>query len=969
MSNSAKQFKFVSPGIQLAEIDNSQLPNTADKIGPVVIGRAERGPGRPVTVDSPTEYATIFGNPIPGTQGGDIWREGSFKTAPAYGTYASYAWLLNNTPLTFVRLLGYSHTNATTAGQAGWETKDASGNSNGLGTADSAGGAYGLFLIPSSSYSVLTGSDSTPQTGTLAAVWYFNEGSIVLSGTFRDGTIGTGSAVIIKSVGSDYEFKALIYDRDSNVVKTSNFNFNSDSQKYIRKVFNTNPSLCNTNTALGANTASYWLGGTYERNITDVVGAISSSAGSVFGIILGLQADTSATEGCDFRMDAQPSKTGWFFSQDLNIVNAAINTFQPEKMTKLFRIWDLETGEWAGRNLKISVQDIKASTNPSDPYGVFTVVVRKASDSDNAPIILEQFSSCTLNPNSNDYIAKKIGDKYTTWDDTERRYREYGNYNNQSRFIRVEMNADVDAGAINPTLLPFGVYGPPRFKGFALGNIGTSPLSYGGSTVAGGYYAKAFVKGKGSIDRTNVPGTWFMNGTGSAFTGSFKFPAPCLRSSSFGGGLANPTEVYWGLDTSISTTSTRFDPGYVDMVRPLPSGFDSYDADYTYTEYSWIFTLDDLSGSAANVTYLSGSRASGKSITASGSYESVLSAKYDRFTSPMFGGFDGLDVLEKEPFCNRVLNASTSELTNYAYNSVKRAIDSIADPEVVEGNILTVPGVTQEALTSHVLTVSQNRGDMLGIIDLKGGFQPNTENNYGDSSATNSGDVDTVISNLRARGINNSYGCAYYPWVQVRDTINDTILWVPQSVVALGVMASSEKNSELWFAPAGFNRGGLSEGAAGLPVIGVRQKLTSKERDKLYEANINPIASFPSNGIVIFGQKTLQVTQSALDRINVRRMLIYVKKEISRFAKSILFDSNNKVTWNRFIGKAEPFLRSVKIRFGLSDYKLVLDETTTTPDLIDRNILYAKIFLKPERAIEYIGIDFNITSTGASFTD
>jgi hypothetical protein len=756
MANSAKQYKFVSPGIFLMEIDNSQLPNRSNKIGPIVIGRAERGPARPVTVDSMSEFVTVFGNPVPGTQGGDIWREGSYKTGPAYGTYAAQAWLAKNTPLTYVRLLGYSHANATNAGFAGWETKDKSGNANGLGTADSAGGAYGLFLIASSSYSALTGSDSTPQTGTLAAVWYFNEGALALSGTFRDGTTGTGSAVVVSSLGSNYEFKALLYDRDSNVVKTTNFNFSADSQKYIRKVFNTNPTLTNPNTSLGANTASYWLGETYERNIADTVGTVSSSAGSVYGILLGLQADTSITEGCDFRMSAQPAKTGWFFSQDLSIVNAAVNTFQPEKMTKLFRFWDLETGDWAQRNIKVSIQDIKASTNPADPYGSFSVVIRRVDDSDNAPVVLERFSSCTLNPNDTDYIAKKIGDKYVTWSDTERRFREYGNHSNQSRLLRIEMNSDIDGGGVNPSLLPFGVYGPPRFKGFALGNIATGPLPFGGSTVAGGYFTKSMVKGKGTIDRANVPGTWFMNATGSTFTGSFKFPAVALRSSSFGGGLANPTEAYWGLDTSISTTSIRFDPGYIDMVRPKPSGFGTYDADYVYTENSWVFTLDDLSGSGASVAYLSGSRASGKSITASGSYESVLAAKYDRFTAPLYGGFNGLDIVEKEPFCNRVLDSSTSEITNYAYNSVKRAIDSVADPEVVEGNLIVVPGVTQEGLTSHILSVAQNRGDELAIIDLKGGYLPNTENNYGDASSTNSGDVDATISNLRARGINNS---------------------------------------------------------------------------------------------------------------------------------------------------------------------------------------------------------------------
>jgi phage tail sheath protein FI len=182
-------------------------------------------------------------------------------------------------------------------------------------------------------------------------------------------------------------------------------------------------------------------------------------------------------------------------------------------------------------------------------------------------------------------------------------------------------------------------------------------------------------------------------------------------------------------------------------------------------------------------------------------------------------------------------------------------------------------------------------------------------------------------------------------------------------------MASSAAKSELWFAPAGFTRGGLSNGAAGLPVVQTRYRLTSKHRDSLYEANINPIAQFPAEGIVIFGQKTLQVTPSALDRINVRRLMVYVKKEISRMAATLLFDQNVDTTWNRFLSKAEPFLSSVKSRFGLTEYRVVLDETTTTPELVDRNIVYAKVFLKPARAIEFIAIDFVITNTGASFDD
>ena len=193
------------------------------------------------------------------------------------------------------------------------------------------------------------------------------------------------------------------------------------------------------------------------------------------------------------------------------------------------------------------------------------------------------------------------------------------------------------------------------------------------------------------------------------------------------------------------------------------------------------------------------------------------------------------------------------------------------------------------------------------------------------------------------------------------------------SVAAIGALAKSTADSEVWFAPAGFNRGGiknLGSNTSGLVVTHTIEHLTKDNRDDLYALNVNPIARFPAtNQIVIFGQKTLQVQRSALDRINVRRLLIFLKKEISIIAATTLFEQNTRETWNNFLGRAEPLLRSVKARLGLDDFKIILDETTTTPDLIDRNIMYAKIFLKPTRAIEFIALDFVITNSGASFED
>ena len=190
----------------------------------------------------------------------------------------------------------------------------------------------------------------------------------------------------------------------------------------------------------------------------------------------------------------------------------------------------------------------------------------------------------------------------------------------------------------------------------------------------------------------------------------------------------------------------------------------------------------------------------------------------------------------------------------------------------------------------------------------------------------------------------------------------------------LGVFASSEKSSQLWFAPAGFNRGGLSNGAAGIPIVNVSQKLTSKARDDLYTVNINPIASFPSSGIVVFGQKTLQnndTAPSALDRINVRRLSNYIKKSVAILAERVLFEQNVPATWNAFQALVEPFLANIMTRYGITSYDMSLmeDAEKSAEELQDTNTMYAKIAYAPARSIEFIVIDFVITKTGVGFAD
>ena len=431
------------------------------------------------------------------------------------------------------------------------------------------------------------------------------------------------------------------------------------------------------------------------------------------------------------------------------------------------------------------------------------------------------------------------------------------------------------------------------------------------------------------------------------------------------------------MQTTRISSSTRGDPSVADPHRLLYAGFDDDPTTATYTNgirgFGYIFTLDDVSQGSTSTAYYysSGSHRLGKSKTSTGAntYKTLLDADYNRFTAPFWGGFDGFDIYKPDPLYNKGMTAASTEDNDYVYNTYRRAIDTVADPESINMNLLAVPGLTSDSLTIHMINVCEERGDAMALIDLANVYLPPHEQYSANRVNRVATDPVSAANNLKDRRVDSSYGATFYPWVQTRDERTGQLVWIPPSVAMMGVLASSEKKAQLWFAPAGFNRGGLTDGAAGIPITNVSERLTSKERDTLYEARINPIASFPNTGIVLFGQKTLQERPSALDRINVRRLVIYLKKQISILSSQVLFEQNVQATWNRFKGLIEPFLANVKTQFGITDYKLILDETTTTPDLIDQNILYAKIMIKPARAIEYIAIDFVIASTGASFDD
>jgi len=971
---SVDRFKFISPGIFVNEIDNTGRSALPADVGPALIGRAEKGPIlQPIKVKDFAEFVNEFGMPIPGGNGSDVSRNGNY-ISPTYAAYAAQAWLRNNSPVTYVRLGGQANDAATSDnGFAGWRTDNLTPSK----TPASNGGAYGLFVAMSRSDGGDGVLDQTGVTGTLAAIWYLNDNCLIgLSGSSSSPAPAghPASATSYQKLGSGQTFKVKIQSAAGGVsnatIVDSEFDFTETSDKYIRKVFNTNPTLCNS--AITSDVQGYWLGETFEGAVR-----MALTGSNTLGVILPLVSGSDTARAghlADRRKNYQTGKTGWYIAQDMSQGDTT-GSFDAGTMQKLFRVVARNAGSWSSKNLKISIQDLKRSPNTYQKYGSFTLAVRKMKDTDNTVEYVEQFNNVNLNPNSENYIARRIGDTYKTWDDTNRRYKDYGQYGNMSKYIRIEMNTSVDRGDTDPELLPWGVFGPLVYRSFndlgAMTPTGTRGVAQLHTMVSGAF---------DDVHTGDLPTTALFISGSALGNVRYQFPRLRLRASASEGSPVDPRDVYFGVDTTFNTS--RYDPSVADHLTILARTTSDTDKG-AGTVHSFVFTLDDMMNtnsalSGTNV-YVSGSRAAAADSTirnqgltyirGTGSYATILDTTgVDSFTALLFGGFDGTDITEAAPFNSTILDAATSAATSYPFNSVQVAIDSLRDPEVVEYNVAAMPGVKNNTLNRQLVEMCESRGDSLAVIDLKGGYTPKYENTTAETSRL--GDVDTVVLNARNELlINSSYGAAYYPWVQIRDTNSGQLVWVPPSVAAIGAMSYSQKTADLWFAPAGFTRGGLSTGNAGLPVTAVRERLTSKQRDKLYEANINPIAQFPAEGIVIFGQKTLQATPSALDRINVRRLLIYLKRQISRFAATVIFDQNVRSTWNRFKGRVEPFLASVQAGLGITKFKLVLDETTTTDDLIDRNIMYAKIYIKPARAIEYIALDFILTDNGAAFED
>ena len=638
---------------------------------------------------------------------------------------------------------------------------------------------------------------------------------------------------------------------------------------------------------------------------------------------------------------------GWYMNQwQTPATPYLVSELRGTEVSRLFRFVSISDGTAANREHKISI------TNISFERVEFDVVVRDFYDTDANPIVLEKYTRCTLDPTAPNFIARKIG----TSD---------GEYELRSTYTMLELTDAVIEGDLKDAL-------PAGFEGYKFRESCTNTTN-----PYPKWKTKYYTPGETIFDP-------YFNGSGGASNASIS-AGDNLRKNYLGFANGDGAAIdfdffeYKGFKTpsSVCTMTTGSD------WPTLTQGF-HMDSGATVV----------IAGSGSYLTETA-STLSGKSMFMVGdaSFQSEPTSTEDpyykiqsrKFTVAPYGGFDGWDEYRKTRTnqdgyrlgmtgykygaCADSSYTDASGLgsfkkisttdSNTDYDAYKQAIRKFENPEAVDINVFATPGidtVNNLALVNDTIDmIETERADSLYITTTPDyNLFVNTT-----SDASNQISPTEAVNNMEDSFIDSNYTATYYPWVLVRDNNTNKPLYIPPTGEVMRNLALTDNIAFPWFASAGYTRGIVN-------AIKARKKLTLDERDTLYVGRINPIATFSDVGPIIFGNKTLQVKESALDRINVRRLLLQTRKLISAVAVRLLFEQNDDVVRQQFLDLVNPILDSIRRDRGLTDFRVVL---SNDPEEIDRNELNGKIYIKPTRALEFIFIEFLITPTGASFED
>jgi hypothetical protein len=614
-----------------------------------------------------------------------------------------------------------------------------------------------------------------------------------------------------------------------------------------------------------------------------------------------------------------------------------VSELRGNKVYRLFKFISISDGDAANTEVKVSIANLSFNNM------TFDVLVRNFFDTDANPVVIEKFTNCNLDPASNNFVAKKIGSSN-------------GEYALISKFIMIEMADEAPIDAI-----PCGFYGYTQREYESTANISPVP------TFKTKYY---------------FPGEVIYNPPFGSTTNATESAGDIVRRAYLG------FSSQFGIDDAFLQFKGRQNPpNWVSSALPI--------AGEPWNYLSKGFHMDS---GATVVTIANSFQTSGQTAfecgvadfrfdpeTQENPYYFIYSRKY---TICFAGGFDGWDVYREfrtnqdrfqlgatgylagassstryptatgDGLFKRIVVANnTQDFANTDYYAYLLGILTFANPEATNINIFatsSIDYVNNSNLVEEAIDMVQyQRADSVYIATTPDYLMYTPD-------GTNSLDIiypQEAVDNLDNTGIDSNYTATYYPWILVRDTVNNTQIYLPPTGEVCRNLALTDNIAFPWFASAGYTRGLVNS-------IKARVKLTQEDRDTLYQGRINPIATFADVGTVIWGNKTLQVADSALNRLNVRRLLLQARKLISAVAVRLLFEQNDQIVRQQFLDSVNPILDSIRRDRGLYDFRVTV---SSTPEDLDRNTLTGKIYLKPTKALEFIDIEFFITPTGASF--
>lgn len=977
-------------GVTSREIDNT-TPTVQGPIGipPGVISTTQKGPAFvPTIVGNPDDYKTIFGS------ANDKIKEGPLSAEE---------WLTYQKSFLQLRVLGAGDGKARNADgsvtNAGFvvgseqpqpvlsgaiasnpyaNTNGISGRTFMLGCAmsQSIGSAYftdaglnatsimlrGMLFAPSGVLPTLSSSRATSNDPTSTTV--------ATPGSVKG--FCTGSVSLTNS-----QFTVLLngHKGTTQYPRVITASFDMTSQLYFPNILNTDP--------LKTEQAGHCLYSWFDIHSSQAVVTGSGIVLPAFGsgpLGTGLEdiaflVSSSATlpnvnqtnipnfEGFEDRFSAGNSP--WVISQKFG------GTVQ-----NLFKVWNKSDGK--GVNYKISIENITPSTTDAYLYGTFDLLVRKFDDSDSNKVILEQFRGLSLDPSSTKFIGKAIGDEYTYFnfdapDGKQKLESIEDTYESNSNFIRVEIAENVKTGEMDPTALPMGFRGNQHLV--------TSGSAVFGSLTDTGYLSindpfKTMVqppvpmrlnlnKGTSAVaDRSLYWGVQFEQVTSATQPNQNIRPNNSLKNFAkyYPNYNIGNIKVVVKDNPGVADTTTN---GILDADRFNNNLFSLEKIQVKYNSVSLVADVGNLTSwsykRAGNITPVPGAltRALKVSDLTDPSVKSV--AKFSFFTE---GGFDGTRIFDED--CTYLTNKAVSEeilnpnrgLTEGpTTKSYLKAIELLKDTSSVDVQFLLMPGIRVPYLTDTLLNGVEDRFDALGIIDIEERDGNNLRVVDKDNQIVN---VKNTVQDFLNRGLNTSFGAAYFPDVMLRNNATRSINRVAPSVAILGAFAKNDTLGHPWTAAAGFARGAL-ERVDNLTVV-----LSDQNMSDLYSVGINPLVSYPVEGPIVWGQKTLLATESAFERINVRRLLISIRRSVKKVANRILFEQNREATLARFKQLVTPILKDVQDKNGLEGYRVDIDTTTTTQADVENKTVRGKIWIKPTKTVEFMSLDFVLNNAGAS---